>query len=319
VDQQFLCRFCESSDTAKLFSTEDIFGDQWNIRQCNSCKAYFLAPFPATEQLKRAYDAAYYGKGDQKFIFSVEQFIDFFRKQKAKRIAARIPQKAKVLDIGCGNGRFLKHLSSYGNYELYGTEIEGGSAERASQIKEIILKKGYLNSSDFPEGFFDAITLFHVFEHLEKPKEMLEIIEKILKKNGVLVMTFPNIKSWQAKMFRGKWYHLDPPRHLVFFEPQDLIEMMSDMGFTVIEKKYLSFEQNPYGWVQSILNAMGRKREFLYEWLKGNKNYATKNGMIRYIFSLLFFIVTFPVFALFDLLESALNKSATVRLEFRKK
>lgn len=319
MEQQVLCRFCKGSNTSKQYSAVDIFDNEWSIYHCNTCRAFFLAPFPSSMQLKKAYDASYYGAGEHKFIFSVEQFIDFFRRRKAKKIASVIPENARVLDIGCGNGKFLKHLSALGNYELYGTELEGGSAERASLIKEVKLKTGFLNEDDFTQEYFHAVTLFHVFEHLEEPKETLEIIRKVLKKNGVLLMTFPNISGWQAKIFKGKWYHLDPPRHLVFFIPDDLVKIMNDMGFALIRKIYFSFEQNPYGWVQSILNSLCRKREFLYERLKGNKKYATEKGFLSYFIHISFFIFSFPFFAFFDIIESVFGKSATVRIEFRKK
>lgn len=319
MDQQVLCRFCKSSDTSWQYSTVDIFDNGWNIYQCRTCKAYFLSPFPSREQLKKSYDASYYGKGGHKFIFSVEQFIDFFRRKKAKKVSKIIPENARVLDIGCGNGRFLKHLSSYGNYELFGTELEGGSAERASLIKEVHLKIGTLKNDDFPEGYFNVVTLFHVFEHLEEPKETLEVIHKVLMKDGVLVMTFPNISGWQSKIFRGKWYHLDPPRHLIFYKPEDLALIIKNMGFVLKRKNYFSFEQNPYGWVQSILNTWFGKREFLYERLKGNKKYAQEFGSFRYFLNILFFIISFPFFAGLDVIESLLGKSATVRMEFRKK
>lgn len=319
MEQQVLCRFCEGSDISERFPAADIFDQGWSICQCTSCKAFFLAPFPTEEQLRKSYDASYYGKGDHKFVFSVEQFIDFFRKRKARKISRIIPRNAKVLDVGCGNGKFLKHLSSLGAYELYGTELEGGSAERASSIKEISLKIGPLKENDYPGEYFNAVTLFHVFEHLEAPKKTLEIIYKILKQDGIFVLTFPNISGWQAKAFKGRWYHLDPPRHLIFFRPEDIAAIITGMGFSLKKINYFSFEQNPYGWVQSMLNVWHRKREFLYERLKGNKKYAQEYSGLRYFLNILFFILSFPLFAAFDIIESLFGKSATVRLEFRKK
>ena len=77
------------------------------------------------------------------------------------------------------------------------------------------MKIGTLQQSDYSQDYFDAITLFHVFEHLDKPKETLEIICKILKEDGLLVMSFPNIASWQAKMFDAMSYQNDLPPAVV--------------------------------------------------------------------------------------------------------
>ena len=264
MDTEVSCRFCKDTDVYELFPAKDIHDQEWILLRCNSCKAFFLYPEPTAEQLKKAYDISYYGEGDSKFGFSVEGFIDIFRRKKAKYLSSLLQQKAKILDIGCGNGRFLQHLSTFGDFELHGIEMEGGSSERAKKINKIRLKIGELKQDDYTAGYFDAITLLHVFEHLDKPKETINIIKNILKDDGVLIMSFPNITSWQAKAFKGKWYHLDPPRHLVFFDPGDFIKLMDSAGFKLEGRNWISFEQNPYGWVQSCLNAMCNKREILF-------------------------------------------------------
>ena len=316
--KQFSCRFCKTTDVVKSYSANDIRDNQWYICECNSCKAIFLSPDPTVEELKLAYDSHYYGEEESKFGFSVERFIDFYRYKRAKKTSSQIPQKARVLDLGCGNGRFLKHLSSLGDFELFGIELEGVSAERAAKIKEINLKIGPLKENAFSPEYFDAVILFHVFEHLDKPEETIKIINTILKKDGLLVISLPNIAGWQSKIFKGKWYHLDPPRHLIFFNPDDLVKIINSMGFRLINKKWHSFEQNPYGWVQSCLNCFCKRREVLYERLKGNKNYAPEYGSFNIFLQKLFFLFSFPFFIIVDFTESILRKSATVQLTFRK-
>lgn len=315
----YSCRFCNTTDVAELYPTEDIHGQKWVIYKCCSCKAYFLTPMPTPRQMQLAYDSSYYGKGESKFGFSVEGFIDMFRRRRAKYLASFLSQKAKVLDIGCGNGRFLQHLSTMGDFDLHGIEMEGGSADRAKKIKEITLKIGTLNRDDFPEAYFDAISLFHVFEHLDKPKETLDVIKVILKDDGILMMSFPNIASWQARAFKGKWLHLDPPRHLLFFAPNDFIGIMGAMGFKLISKRWVSTEQNPYGWVQSCLNMMCKKRDVLFERLKGNMNYAPEYGGFNILMQKIFFVSALPFFVVFDVFESLFQKNGTFLFTFRKK
>ncbi|MFC2111424.1 methyltransferase domain-containing protein [Bacteroidota bacterium] len=224
---------------------------------------------------------------------------------------------SKILDIGCGNGRFLKYLLNFGNFELFGIELEGNSAKRAAQIPEINLKIGTLKNDDFPENTFDAISMFHVFEHLTEPRETLTIINKILKPGGNLTMSFPNIDSFQSKLFKGKWLHLDPPRHLFFFKPNDFIELMKLQGYKLVQTNFISLEQNPYGWVQSILNCLFSKREVLFESLKGNKQYAKDISGFSLFIQKVFFVLSFPIFILFDLLESIFGKGGTVEFKFK--
>ena len=314
------CRYCKSNDVVELYPAPDIRNRIWYLFKCNTCNAYSLLPNPSPDDLKVAYDNSYYGKGINKFGFSIESFIDYFRKKKAKKLSKLISPNAKILDIGCGNGRFLHHFSSFGNnFELYGTEIEGGSAARAKSIKEINLRIGSVEELDFNPEFFDLITLIHVFEHLQNPEATLRVINKIIKKNGLLLISFPNISSWQSKIFKSNWYHLDPPRHLIFFSPTNFISMMEKIGFEMVSQKGCSFEQNPYGWIQSILNGLCKKREVLYERLKGNNTYAPEYTSLNIFFQKIFFIVLLPIFTIFDPIESFFKRSATVQFIFKKK
>jgi SAM-dependent methyltransferase len=314
------CRFCASEKHEKCFELSDIFGDKYSIQHCSSCSAFFLYPPPTKEQLAKAYDDSYYGKGDEKFSSSFfEDILDMFRKKRAKKTAKSLKTGAKVLDIGCGNGKYLHFLSKYGNFQLFATELPGNSAKRAAKITNMQLHIGKIESANFPENYFDAISLFHVFEHLEEPQKTLEIISKIAKKNARLQISFPNIDSYQAKRFKGDWLHLDPPRHLLYFKPKNFINLMEKYGFELEKESYFSIEQNPFGMVQSILNRHSSKRDMLFESMKGNKNYLSDVKASQLFFHKCFFYCSFPLFIISDLFASMLKKSATVEFVFIKK
>lgn len=313
------CCFCKENNNTPLYSTFDIFGDHYTINECHNCKALILSPRPSTEKLNRAYDTSYYGKTGDKFSSpNIETVLDHFRKRRARYASRFLNDGDKILDIGCGNGRFLHHILKYGNFELHGTELESNSAKRASKIPEINLTIGHLTKDTFEKESFNVITMFHVFEHLIEPKETLDIISKIIKKNGTLIISFPNISSLQSKLFKGKWLHLDPPRHLLFFHANDFIKILESYGFSLIREKYISTEQNVYGMIQSILNTLFKKREILFEYLKGNAEYIKEYSSVNILFQKLFFYFSFPFFAVADVFISSLKKGATVEFTFRK-
>ncbi|PCJ89609.1 MAG: hypothetical protein COA57_01705 [Flavobacteriales bacterium] len=319
-DTENPCGYCKNKDSAVLYPTYDIFGKNYHINQCQNCNAYFLSPHPSPEELARAYDTSYYGVGEEKFNEGwIEKMLDYFRGKRADIIKNHLGEKGKVLDIGCGNGRFLSFVKDRGNFEIFGIEPEGGSAKRAADIKGINLKIGFLEENDFESESLNAITLFHVFEHLTEPKATLEIIQKILKRGGILVMSFPNIGSWQAQIFKGKWFHMDPPRHLFFFATKDFKQLMTELGFELIREKHFSIEYNPYGTQQSILNMFHKKREALYELLKGNKEYVKEYSKFNLFMQQLFFKLTGPIFIVLDAIESTFKKGGTVEFAFRKK
>jgi 2-polyprenyl-3-methyl-5-hydroxy-6-metoxy-1,4-benzoquinol methylase len=318
TDLKNLCGFCKEQKSEILYSTYDIYGNHYTLNQCNTCKSIFLASRPTTEQLSRAYDESYYGEGEEKFDNSIEKVLDYFRKRRASLVNRYLNGRGKILDVGCGNGRFLSFVSQKGNYEIYGIEMDSSSAKRAARIPKIHLKTGLLKPNDFEPESLDAITLFHVFEHLTEPKETLQIISEILKKKGLLVMSFPNIDSFQSKIFKGRWLHLDPPRHLFFFKPLDFIKLMKRYGFKLIKENHFSLEYNPFGLSQSILNCLLKKREVLYEYLKGNTQYVKEYSMCNLFFQKLFFYLSYPLFICLDFFGSLVKKGATVEFLFVK-
>jgi len=312
------CAFCESKRSNIKYPTTDIFSNHYTINQCEDCHAYFLAPRPDEERLQQAYDVSYYGEKEEKFEGIYEKVINYFRDLRARKISRFIPKEANILDIGCGNGNFLMSFRKFGNYSLFGIEREGNSATRALRHTEINLTIGSLENSQFEKNTFDLITLIHVFEHLTEPRKTMDIINKIIKPGGILVMSFPNIASWQSKMFKGNWLHLDAPRHLFFFDPKAFADLMKKNGFTIIQSSYASTEQNPFGMVQSLLNCILKKKDVLFERLKGNTNYASEYGKISVFFQKLFFICLFPFFTITDLIFSPFRINATVKFILRK-
>jgi 2-polyprenyl-3-methyl-5-hydroxy-6-metoxy-1,4-benzoquinol methylase len=312
------CTYCKSTDNTQLYPTNDVFGHHYHINCCNDCNAYFLTKPPDSERLAQAYDDSYYGEGDDKFDGTIEKVLDYFRRKRAKKVHRFVKGKGKVLDVGCGNGRFLQFLGDMGDYNLNGVEMEGGSADRAAKVPGLQLKKGTLLPGDFDVESLDAITMFHVFEHLTEPAETLKTMTSILKKGGMLMISFPNIDSWQAKRFKGNWLHLDPPRHISFYSPKRFKEIVNELGYEVVREKHFSTEYNPFGYQQSLLNNWLGKREVLYEHLKGNKDYVREYSKFNLVMQKAFYMGTFPFFICADLIASAFSKSATVEFILRK-
>ncbi|MBN2669898.1 MAG: class I SAM-dependent methyltransferase [Bacteroidales bacterium] len=315
------CPYCFSEKSQTKYLTYDIFEQHFEIAKCEQCNAFFLTPNPSLEQLAKAYDESYYGgrEDEEKFEGLFEKVLQWFRKQRASRLANQLKTDSKILDIGCGNGQFLKFIYEQKEINIYGTEMPGSSAQRAKKIPNLNLHIGDLIDTKYPNQFFEAITLFHVFEHLTNPLAYLDEIDRIIAKDGILVMSFPNIDSWQSKFFKGKWLHLDPPRHLFFFEPKVFKTIMKTRGYRLERESYFSIEQNPYGAIQSWFNLFHDKRELLFEHLKGNTEYTNSHNKFLLKLEKLAFILSMPFFIIIDSIASLFKKSATVEFVFRKK
>lgn len=317
-----ICPFCSSNHTIFKWETADLKEQVWNIYCCQSCHFYFINPFPTLQQQEEAYAQDYYGEGDKKFSFPlVENVLDYFRSSRARELKKQLNknQDAAILDIGCGNGRFLFYLYKMGFKKLYGIELPGKSAERAAKLPSLSIIIDEIENVQFGAETYNAITLFHVLEHMKNPIQLLQNIKFWLKEEGIFIVSFPNIASNQAQKYKGRWLHLDPPRHLNFITPDDFIAHMEQLDFELIKSHYFSLEQNPFGYVQSFLNKYSKKREILFESLKGNKSYLKDISQKTIFLHRLFFVFTMPYYIIKDLIESWQKKSGTVTFVFKKK
>ncbi|MDR2675785.1 MAG: class I SAM-dependent methyltransferase [Opitutaceae bacterium] len=136
------CGYCQNPVDHVLFKTTDIQGNTWDWSQCSACGTQSITPRPTPEQLSAAYDTSFYGTGKTRFIWPLEQLINYVHSRRAKQIARNLPKRAKVLDVGCGSGDFLAALGCFGDFELHGIELPGGSADRAAKRGNIRLKVG---------------------------------------------------------------------------------------------------------------------------------------------------------------------------------
>jgi 2-polyprenyl-3-methyl-5-hydroxy-6-metoxy-1,4-benzoquinol methylase len=248
-------------------------GERFGLRPCLRCGRLVLDPPPDDAALTAAYDRAYYGIGARKFLQPIESGLDRFRGGRARRLDALVPEAAgrrrRVLDIGCGDGGFLAALAARG-WDCHGSELSPLTAQRAAARTGLPIRTGALASDAFAPGSLDAVSIWHVLEHLRDPDGVLADCARWLAPGGLLLVAVPNVASWQARAFAGHWFHLDPPFHLHHFDPSSLARTLADAGFEVAAVNHFCWQYNPYGVLQSLLNALGFPRDELYDVLKGN-------------------------------------------------
>ena len=269
------CVLCPHGPEAKVYVRTNNGGYSFSYLKCQRCGLVFLSPHPDEKEILQFYERDYYGEGLHKFHSWLEAPRLFFAWNRMRRVRKLFPAPGKALDIGCGQGTFLQLLKREG-WECHGTEVTAESASRASRLG-IPVSVGEIGEKQFPPSSFDLITLWHVLEHLPEPPRTLKVLTRLLKKGGILAISTPNIDSLQAKVGRGQWFHLDPPRHLYLFSPRTLEQMMESLKFQLLELRHFSLEQNPYGWLQSLLNLMGLPENSLYRILKNIPNLPQKH------------------------------------------
>lgn len=258
------CPNCQHLQTQYFLETVNTHGsfrlseERFVVLSCPSCKVIFPRITPDKDFYKKYYPRNYYTSArlTHPLLQSAYQLVvKFFSKLQLGDYL----NTDSALDFGCGQGEFLASLPS--STERYGIEVN-------SQAVKFIKKKypGIKVFSDLKELApkrlkFDLITLWHVLEHLEKPKEILQQLTRKLKKGGRLIIATPNTDSWGLKWSRGGWFHLDTPRHLAIFNLSGLVNLCRQVGLRPVVIKGGVVEY-PLDLFWSIFNRLKTKSGF---------------------------------------------------------
>ncbi len=265
------CDLCRSDQSELVTRQRDLLlevtQDEFTIVRCRQCGLIYLNPRPSKDLLGSYYPTVYYPPVQAKVRPQVQQQAkNFFAKMKRwvledyygypspvsagwSRIVRRIllwPDKTlrelkgrhplpwrgegKVLDVGCGAGGNLKTLQDQG-WEPHGIEISEVAAAHARELVTGNIHTGTLESAPFSPQSFDLVFMSHSLEHLPSPVDALRRVHRLLKDDGLLVVSVPNVSSLEFKLFGRWWFPLDPPRHFYHFDKRSLSGFFTQAGF----------------------------------------------------------------------------------------
>jgi 2-polyprenyl-3-methyl-5-hydroxy-6-metoxy-1,4-benzoquinol methylase len=305
------CVFCDRPVTTKLINDVAEEGGPYTVFLCEECMVGFTVPRPSVEELSKLYAAGNYrvlhGK---RFHPLVEFFVYIFRRRRRRQIERHIGQ-GRILDIGCGRGFFLALMREHG-WTVSGIEFNKETAAYASEVYGIDVRTGEPAGWGFDDHSFDVITITHVLEHVQNPSEVLSACGQLLRPGGLLVVTVPNIASLQAAAGKRAWFHLDIPYHLYHFSEQGLSKLLKKNSFEIAKTRRFDLEHNPFGWLQTLLNLTGIRKNLFYDLLKSpearSRNLAAaKKSDLVLTFALL------PLYLLFSLALSVFESSVLKR------
>jgi len=254
------CYACGSGAFSCLFLASDyITSDKFDVYICRQCRLVSTVPRLSAAGVKKYYQNSYYGKRKS----FVENLLNMRRGQMVLGIVGDY-KGGFLIDVGCGNGSFLKKMIEAG-WSVAGTEIAPQSHIQASLADKICL--GDFNNCDLREKQFDVVTMWHSFEHFHDPLLYLREANRILKQSGILILEIPNFASWQSKLTRSNWFHLDVPRHAFHYSPEVIKLFLEKTAFFVDSISHFSFIEGFFGWIQSILNCFTGRKNFLFDFL----------------------------------------------------
>jgi SAM-dependent methyltransferase len=218
------CNLC-GCGRYRLTATELDF----EIRTCSECGLVYVSPQPCADELPAFYAGMY---ADRETETVAARSLGHVERHLRSIVNRRHPKGGRLLDIGCGYGRFLGSLAD-SNWELTGTEIsETAIAHVAGSVPSATVHRGLIEDVDFGAGSFDAITMIAVLEHVKDPKATLVRVAQWLAPGGLLLVQVPYIAPFirMKRVLPFVPIHFEAPRHLYDFSPRTLPRYFRETG-----------------------------------------------------------------------------------------
>ncbi len=160
-----------------------------------------------------------------------------------------------ILDFGAGSGSLLRKLASEGFLCLHGMDLLPSPS-----LSGVEWHRSDLNESPRKVGdqFHDWVTCVEVIEHLENPRQVLRRIHSLLKPNGTVILTTPNVESLRSLIsfcLRGHFVDFlasSYPAHITPVVLMDLKRILAELNFSVLHTEYSNRGAVPslthFGW-----------------------------------------------------------------------
>lgn len=168
--------------------------------------------------------------------------------------------KGRVLDVGCGDGSFMKFFET-ANYEIYGVEFGEEAADKAQKNHRVY--RGEFPGIDI-DGSFDLIVFRGVLQYIPNPKAYIKKAVSLLNKNGIIFITAqPNMDSFCFKLFRKNFLLAVSGIDFYGYTEPLLSDYMKQNNLRRVGEKYF-YEETPYANVEEnmkqVLEAILRNK-----------------------------------------------------------
>ena len=250
--EQIACPLCHSQDSKRVCETRDVLHGlpgRFRLVRCRGCSHVYLNPRPTPETICHYYPADYSphaapvdpeqeGTHESSSSRSIQMAkwipglrgLYYWLKETCAEVVPPVNvAEPRALELGCGNGGFLKILRNKG-WQAEGLEPAEAAVTEARR-KGFRVHHGIFTDGLYDENSQNAVFAWMVLEHLHDPVRALHEIHRILKPGGWFVASVPNWGCWEPRVLGPYWYSLQLPTHLHQFTPHILRRTLADCGF----------------------------------------------------------------------------------------
>lgn len=212
---QHKCRICGAEANSKIYHVKEMYfgmGEEFAYFECEHCQCIQIVTVP--DNLGEYYGNDYYS----------------FSLPKMPKVKANQIDEMRILDVGCGAGKWLMEQYAQGYINLFGCDpfIEKDvSYESCIHIKKCTIHE--------MQGSFDLIRLGDSFEHMSDPYETLISVKRLLSEEGMCLISIPLFPNAAYDICGVNWYEWDAPRHLFLHSRKSMEYLCGKAGLRIEE------------------------------------------------------------------------------------
>jgi SAM-dependent methyltransferase len=241
------CPCCSSAAVHPALSAKDytVSGKVFEIWHCDDCTARFTQNVPNASTIGPYYQSADYVSHSDTSKGLVNRLYHLVRNhtlRTKRRLVENVTRKrtGSLLDVGAGTGAFADSMKQAG-WRI--TALEPDETARKNALDKYGLElQSPENLFGLDGAEFDAITMWHVLEHVHDLQGYLQQFHTLLKQDGKLIIAVPNYTSYDAGVYKEYWAAYDVPRHLYHFSPQSMQQLGMLKGFELVDTKPMWFD-----------------------------------------------------------------------------
>lgn len=219
------CLVCGQEQFKTIVASKDycVSQEDFTVKQCTSCSFGFTENAPNEENIGRYYEHDdYISHTDTKegLFFSIYHKVRNFMLGKKLSFIQNHTSLKSLFDIGSGTGYFVNYAKE-NRIDVTGFEPDTDARKQAKKNFDIDLENSLQKVLEGQKEF-DAISMWHVLEHVHDLNGYFEHFRNLLKNDGVLAIAVPNYTSYDAQFYKKYWAAYDLPKHLWHFSPKSI-------------------------------------------------------------------------------------------------